>query len=88
VKYTLARFGIFVACLLPALFLLPDVNLFLKLLIALLASSVASYFLLRPMAGELADRMNVNLVRRKQEKERLRAALAGEDEAPTDRDSD
>ncbi len=82
-KYTLARVGIFVACAALALLLLPrDMNVLLKLLIAVVASSVASFFLLRPWADELAERMSTNTRRRRDEKERLRAALAGEDEPP------
>jgi hypothetical protein len=80
-KYSLARLGIFIVCAVPALLLLPrDMNLLLKLLIALLVSSVASYLLLKPWANELAERMSANTRRRHQEKERLRSALAGEDE--------
>ena len=82
-KYTLARVGIFVACAALALVLLPrDMTLLLKLLIALVVSSTASFFLLRPWADELAERMSTNTRRRRDEKERLRAALAGEDEPP------
>ena len=82
-KYTLARVGIFVGCAALALVLLPrDMNVLLKLLVALVASSAASFFLLRPWADELAERMSGNTQRRRDEKERLRAALAGEDEPP------
>jgi hypothetical protein len=90
-KYTLGRVGIFVGCAVLALVLLPrDMNVLLKLLIALVASAVASFFLLRPWADELAERMSANTRRRRDEKERLRAALAGEDEPsappPTEED--
>lgn len=84
-KYTLARFGIFAVCLALALLVLPrDMNLFLKVLIALLVSMIASFFLLRRWADDLADRMNTNLRRRKEQKDRLRAALAGEDDPSED----
>ena len=79
-KYTLARILLFAACVglvsLPA-----NMNLFLKLLIALVVSSAASFFLLRRWRDEVAERLSVNSRRRLDEKERLRAALAGEDEA-------
>jgi predicted PurR-regulated permease PerM len=56
-------------------------NFFLKLLIALLVSSVASFFLLRQWRDEVAEYLSAASRRRLDEKERLRAALAGEDEA-------
>ncbi len=82
-KYTLGRVGIFIAAAVPALLLLPrDMNLLLKLLIALVVSAVASYFLLRRWRDEVAERMSAGTSRRLEEKERLRSALAGDDEAP------
>jgi hypothetical protein len=78
-KYSLARILLFVVCVglvsLPA-----ETNLFLKLLIALLVSSAASFFLLRRWRDEVAERLSVNSRRRLDEKERLRAALSGEDD--------
>jgi hypothetical protein len=82
-KYALGRLGIFVACVVPAVVLFPDVNPFFKLLAALLVSAVLSYFLLRQWRDEVAEQMSVNARRRIDEKERLRSALAGEDE-PSD----
>ena len=80
-KYTLGRLGIFIACL--ALLYVPrDLNVLLKLLIALLVSAIASYFFLRPWANEVAEQMSASSRRRMEEKERLRAALAGDDEPP------
>ncbi len=82
-KYSLGRVGIFIATAVPVLLLLPrDMNLLLKLLVVLVISSVASFLLLRPWADELAGRMSANARRRAAEKERLRAALAGDDEPP------
>jgi hypothetical protein len=79
VKYTLARILIFGVCVvmvsLPA-----DTNLFLKLIVALIVSSIASFFLLRRLRDEVAERLSMKSRRRLDEKERLRAALAGEDE--------
>lgn len=80
VKYTLARVALFAAC--AGLVSLPaDMNFFLKLLIALLVSSVASFFLLRQWRDEVAEYLSAASRRRLDQKERLRAALAGEDEA-------
>lgn len=91
VTYTLARIGIFIACALPALFLLPrEMNVLLKLMIAVVVSAGISFFALRDLRDKVATRMMQNAQRRAREKERLRAALAGEDDpteksAPTDR---
>jgi hypothetical protein len=78
-KYTLARILLFAVCVglvsLPA-----DMNLFLKLLVALIVSSAASFFLLRRWRDEVAERLSMNSRRRLDEKERLRAALSGDDE--------
>ena len=79
-KYALGRLAIFVLCAVPAVVLLPDVNPALKLLVALLLSAVLSYFLLRQWRDEVAEQMSVNARRRIEEKERLRSALAGDDD--------
>jgi hypothetical protein len=79
-KYTLARFGILLVCLIPAVFLFPNANLLLKLLIAFLVSAILSFFLLRQWRDEVAEQLSANAIRRSGEKQRLRAALAGEEE--------
>ncbi|GIJ26558.1 hypothetical protein Vqi01_17200 [Micromonospora qiuiae] len=79
VKYTLGRIGLFVivvAALWPV-----DMNIFLKLMVALLFSAALSFFLLKRWRDEMAEEMAVAAVRRRSEKERLRAALAGEEQA-------
>ncbi len=83
-RYTLARVALFAVCV-GLVFLPPGLNPLLKLLIALLVSSVASFFLLRQWRDEVAEQLSTSSRRRLDEKERLRAALAGEDE-PTDDD--
>lgn len=84
VKYTLGRIGLFVGVMLA---LWPvDMNIFLKLMLALAFSAALSFFLLRPWREEMAEEMAGAASRRRTEKERLRAALAGDDE-PTDRTS-
>lgn len=81
VKYTLARIGLFVVVL-AALWLV-DMNVFLKLMLALAFSAAASFFLLRGWRDEMAEEMATAAERRRAEKERLRAALAGEDQSAT-----
>jgi hypothetical protein len=80
VKYTLARFGLFVAC---ALVLLPvpvPVDIFIKLMVALLASIVLQFVLLRKWRLEMIAYVDQSMARRRADKEKLRAALAGDDE--------
>ncbi|MEV4821931.1 DUF4229 domain-containing protein [Micromonospora sp. NPDC049275] len=81
VKYTLGRVGLFVAVL--AGLWLVDMNVFLKLMLALVFSAALSFFLLRGWRDEMAAEMADAADRRRTEKERLRAALAGEDQPPT-----
>ncbi|MGC5017226.1 DUF4229 domain-containing protein [Micromonospora sp. DT47] len=78
VKYTLGRIGLFVvvvAALWPI-----DMNPFLKLILALAFSAAASFFLLRGWRDEMAEEMAAAAERRRAEKERLRSALAGDDQ--------
>ncbi|MEH1123796.1 DUF4229 domain-containing protein [Micromonospora sp. CPCC 206061] len=79
IKYTLGRIGLFVGVL-AALWPL-DLDIFVKLMIALLASAGLSFVLLRGWRDQMAGQMATASQRRKAEKERLRAALAGDDEA-------
>lgn len=84
-KYTLARLGIFVACAIPALFLLPrEMNPLLKLMIALVVSAGISFFALRGLRDDVARRMAENAQRKVDQRNRLRSALAGEDESRPD----
>ncbi|ROT34355.1 DUF4229 domain-containing protein [Micromonospora sp. HM5-17] len=77
VKYTLGRIGLFVAVFLP---LWPvEMNVFLKLILALAFSAALSFFLLRGWRDEMARQLADAAERRRAEKDRLRAALAGED---------
>lgn len=77
-KYTLARVGMFVVL---ALALTPlHVDLLLRLMIALVVTAVASWFLLAKWRDEMADTIGRSMAQRKEEKERLRAALAGDEE--------
>ncbi|MEW2476325.1 DUF4229 domain-containing protein [Micromonospora gifhornensis] len=81
VKYTLGRVGLFavvVAALWPV-----DIDIFLKLIVALLFSAALSFFLLKGWRDEMAEEMAAAAERRRTEKEQLRSALAGDDQAAT-----
>jgi len=78
VKYTLGRIGLFV--IIAAAVLPFRLNLFLTLMIALLVSMPLSYILLRRWREQMAERIDGSMQRRKEEKQRLRAALSGDDD--------
>ena len=81
-KYAIGRAAIFVAVAVPAILLLPaDMNVFLKLMIAVVVSAGVSYVALRRWREEVAQRLSERASRRIADRERLRTALAGE---PTD----
>ena len=78
VKYTLARIGLFLVALMG---LLPiRMDFFLKLMLAVIFSAALSFLLLRGWRDEMAQQLAEGVQRRRVEKERLRAALAGEDQ--------
>ena len=79
VKYTLGRVGLFVAVF--ALLLPVPLAFLVKAMIALVASAAFSYFLLAKWRNEMAEQLGTVAERRKAEKDRLRAALAGDEEA-------
>ncbi|MDO3683556.1 DUF4229 domain-containing protein [Micromonospora sp. C28ISP2-4] len=83
VKYTLGRIGLFVAVLAALWFV--EMNMFLRLMVALISSAALSFFLLRSWRDEMAGEMAEAAERRRAEKDRLRSALAGEDEPDTER---
>ncbi|BFU47521.1 DUF4229 domain-containing protein [Krasilnikovia sp. MM14-A1004] len=79
VKYTLGRLGLF---LVVFVLLLPvPLNLLVRAMIALVASAGFSYFLLARWRNEMAEQLAGAADRRKAEKNRLRAALAGDEAA-------
>lgn len=85
VKYTLGRIGLFLAVFLV---LWPvDLNILVKLMIALVFSAALAYFLLRGWRDEMANRLAAAAERRKTDRDRLRSALAGEDQAPKEREA-
>ncbi len=76
-KYTLGRIGLFVAC---ALVLLPlPLNIWVKLMVAVVASFALQFVVLRKWRLEMIGQVDDAMARRRQEKQRLRAALAGEE---------
>ena len=79
VKYTLGRLGLFVAVF--ALLTPVPLNFLVKAMIALIASAAFSYFLLAKWRNEMAEQLGTVAERRKAEKDRLRAALAGDEDA-------
>ncbi len=79
VKYSLGRLGLFVL-ILVLLSPLP-LNFLVSAMIALVLSAVLSYFLLADWRNQMAEQLSTVSARRTAEKERLRAALAGDEEA-------
>jgi membrane protein implicated in regulation of membrane protease activity len=83
VKYGLGRLGLFVVCAALAVVLLPSsLNLMLRILIGFVVSAGLSFVLLRRWRDEVANRLLESSQRRTAQKDRLRTALAGDDEAP------
>jgi hypothetical protein len=82
IKYTVGRIGLFLAIFMV---LIPvPISIFLKLMIALIVSSAASWFVLRGWREQYSVQLQSSMERRRAEKQRLRSALAGEDEAPAE----
>ena len=78
-KYSLARLGIFLVAA-TVMFVLPvELNPFLRLGIALVASAILSYFLLRNLRDQVAEQLAAATRQRADRKERLRSALAGDE---------
>jgi hypothetical protein len=81
-KYTLGRIGLFLAVLLV---LWPvDLNVFVKLMLAVVFSAALAFFLLRRWRDEMVGRLATSAERRKGDRDRLRSALAGDDEVAGD----
>jgi len=81
-KYTLGRLGIFAVVFVATLPIPLVENIFVKAMVALVVSAVLSFFLLRRWRDEMNDQLAEAVVKRREEKEKLRAALAGEDDKP------
>jgi Protein of unknown function (DUF4229) len=83
-KFTLGRIGLF-AILFVILLAVPmpmsrDAGLLVRLMIAAVVSAIASWFLLARWRNEMASTLESSMSKRRVEKEKLRAALAGDDE--------
>lgn len=77
-KYSLGRVGLFVlffVVLLPV-----PMDMLPRLLFALVASAVLSWFALSRWRNEMGATIEKSLAARRAEKEKLRAALAGDDD--------
>lgn len=77
-RYTLGRIGLFAVAV--ALVWPIPIDLLLRLMIAAVISSVASWFLLVRSRTQMGATIEKSLATRRAEKERLRAALAGDDD--------
>jgi uncharacterized protein (DUF983 family) len=89
VKYTLGRIGLFALCAAILVAVPVPVNLWIKLMVALLASVVLQFVVLRSWRVEMIGYVDQAMARRRDEREKLRAALAGEDHvAPVGQDEE
>lgn len=79
VKYTLGRIGLFLVAL-AVLYPVPVLSPLVKMLVAVVVSAVLSLVLLRRWRDQFAEELAGRAERRKAEKEKLRAALAGDDQ--------
>jgi hypothetical protein len=78
-KYSYGRLGLFLLCF---LLLMPTpLNVLVKAMVALLVSAVLGFFVLRKWRNQMGEQLNSAASRRTAEKQRLRAALAGDDDA-------
>ena len=84
VKYTLGRLGLFVACALVLIAAPAPVNIFVKLMVALVASIALQFVLLRTWRLQMIAYLDQTMARRREERDKLRAALAGDDEDQKD----
>jgi hypothetical protein len=78
-KYFYGRLGLFVVVF--VLLMPTPLNLLIKMMVALLVSAVAGYFLLAKWRNQMGEQLSAAAQRRTTEKMRLRAALAGDEEA-------
>jgi Protein of unknown function (DUF4229) len=84
-KYSFARVGLFVVVAAILIAIPFPINPLIKLMLAVIVSALLSLFLLRGMRDQVADQLAGAAQRRAEEKERLRSALAGDEDG---KDSD
>lgn len=83
-KYTYGRLGLFLLCF---LLLLPTpLNILVKAMVALLVSAVLALFVLRKWRDQMGEQLSSAASKRSAEKQRLRAALAGDEDAAAEGD--
>jgi hypothetical protein len=75
VKFYLYRVALIAVIAVPLMFF---INALLALAVGLLGSMLLGFFLLRGQREAMIDHIDAGVKRRKEEKERLRAELAGE----------
>lgn len=75
-KYFLARLGLLAAIAVPLMFF---INALLALAVGLLASMLLGFVLLKGQREAMVDHIDEGVKRRKEEQQRLRAELAGDD---------
>jgi hypothetical protein len=80
VRYTLGRLGLFVVCALVVLAIPVPLNILIKLMVALTMSVALQFVVLRTWRLEMLAYVDQAMGRRRAAREKLRAALAGEDE--------
>jgi hypothetical protein len=80
VKYTLGRVGLFVL-IFGVMLLIPGLDFFVKVMVAILASFGLQFVVLKKWRNEMIGYIDSSVSRSKAEKAKLRAALAGDDEA-------
>jgi cytoskeletal protein RodZ len=78
-KYSYGRLGLFLLCF--VLLLPTPLNILVKAMVALLVSAVLSLFVLRKWRDQMGEQLSSASAKRSAEKQRLRAALAGDEEA-------
>ncbi|WP_433828016.1 DUF4229 domain-containing protein [Actinoplanes sp. CA-015351] len=79
IKYTFGRIGLFVIVFV-ALSPTP-LNILVKAMVAFVASAGLSFLLLRKWRDEMAEQLGSISAKRTAEKDRLRSALAGDEDA-------
>lgn len=79
-KYTLARFGLFILAAAAMLVLPFDISPLLKLMIATAVSAVLAFFLLKGLREQASVQAVGAAQRRTEKRERLRSALNGDDD--------
>ncbi|GAA1549332.1 hypothetical protein GCM10009827_082150 [Dactylosporangium maewongense] len=79
-KYSLARLGLFVLAA-AVMFAVPlDISVLLKLMIAVVVSAALAFFLLKSLREEASVQAVGAAQRRTEKRDRLRAALNGDDD--------